>query len=69
VALKAPSSGLANIRLFDATGTILLEKNLQVVQGSNYTVPMNVSSAHYRGIFYLRYSDGTNTTTLKLIGL
>jgi subtilisin family serine protease len=69
VALKAPSSGLANLRLFDATGTLLVEKNVPVVQGSHYQVPMNVPSARYHGIFYLRYSDGTNTTTLKLISL
>jgi subtilisin family serine protease len=69
VALKAPSSGTANLRLFDATGTIWLEKNLQVNQGSTYTIPMNLSSPHHPGVYYLRYSDGTNTTTVKLISL
>jgi subtilisin family serine protease len=69
VMLKAPTSGMANLRVFDATGTMLLEKTMQVNQGSNYTIPMNLSSAHHRGVFYLQFSDGTNATTLKLISL
>jgi subtilisin family serine protease len=69
VMLKAPSSGMANLRVFDATGNMLLEKSMLVNQGSNYTIPMNLSSSHHRGIFYLQYADGKNATTLKLISL
>jgi subtilisin family serine protease len=69
VMLKAPSSGMANLRVFDATGNMLLEKSMLVNQGSNYTIPMNLSSKHHRGVFYLQYADGSNATTLKLISL
>lgn len=67
--LKAPASGNANIRLIDLNGKILLEKTLHVQQGSHYTIPMNATSVGRYGIYYLQYSDGKNTTTVKLMSL
>lgn len=69
VFVKAPATGNANIRLFDATGTILLEKNIQVQQGSSYNIRMTPINTRRLNVYYLQYFDGKNKTTVKLISL
>jgi subtilisin family serine protease len=68
VVLKAPASGSSTMRLLDANGKILTEKNLQVNEGSHYTVPMNVPLLR-KGVYYVQYSDGANNATLRVVNL
>jgi hypothetical protein len=69
VFIKAPSTRRANIRVLDFSGHLLLDKNIDVTQGSNYKIPMNVPGAKRFGIYFVQYNDGTNSSTIKLIGL
>lgn len=66
---KAPSSGSANVRIVDATGHIVLERNMQVQQGSYYTLRLSPSGTQKYGMYYLQYFDGKNRSVIKLMSL
>lgn len=69
VFMKAPSTGRANIRVLDFGGRVLIEKNLDVNQGSHYKILMNVAGARRFGMYFVQYNDGKNNSTIKLISL
>ena len=69
VFIKAPSTRRANIRVLDFSGHLLLDKNIDVTQGSNYKIPLNVPGTQRFGIYFVQYNDGMNSSTIKLIGL
>jgi serine protease AprX len=69
VFMKAPSTGRANIRVLDFGGRVLIEKNLDVNQGSYYKIPMNIAGTRRFGMYLVQYNDGKNTSTIKLISL
>ena len=67
--VKAPSTGNANIRIYDNSGRVLLEKNMQVRQGEYYNIRLSPEGTQRFGVYYLQYSDGTNKKVLKLLSL
>lgn len=67
--LKAPSTGTARIRIVDMVGTIIQEKSLHVQQGSYYTLRMTPPGTRRYGVYYLQYSDGKNSSVIKLMSL
>jgi serine protease AprX len=69
VFLKAPSTGRANIRVLDFSGRVLLDKNIDVTQGSHYKFQMNPAGTKRFGMYFVQYNDGTNSSSIKLIGL
>ncbi|MBL7698378.1 MAG: S8 family peptidase [Chitinophagaceae bacterium] len=69
VFFKAPSTGRANIRVIDLTGRVLQEQNVDVMQGNHYRLQMNPAGTKRFGMYLVQYFDGTNRTTLKIIGL
>jgi len=69
VSLKAPSTGIARFRVSDATGAVILEKTMQVQQGGLYNMRLTPPETKRFGLYYLTYSDGKNSTVIKLIGL
>jgi hypothetical protein len=69
VFVKAPSAGRASIKIFDIGGRLLSEKNVDVLQGNYYKVPMNVSEAKRFGLYFLQYFDGKNRSTVRLLSL
>lgn len=69
VFIKAPSTGRANIRIIDLNGRVLHEQNVDVMEGSHYRIQMTPTGTKRFGLYLLQYFDGTNRTTIKLIGL
>lgn len=69
VFFRAPATGRASLRVIDLSGRVLLEQNVDVMQGSHYKVQMTPTGTKRFGLYLLQYFDGTNRRTIKLIGL
>jgi serine protease AprX len=69
VFLKAPYTGRASIRVFDISGRLILEKNIDVLQGHLYTIPMSPAGTRRFGIYFVQYTDGKNKSTLRVLSL
>lgn len=69
VFVKAPATARASIRVIDFTGSVLLEKSVDVIEGNSYKIQMNPAGTKRNGLYLLQYSDGKNRSTIKLIGL
>jgi hypothetical protein len=69
VFLKAPATGHATLRVIDLNGHILAEKTVDVTKGSNYNIKMNPAGTKRFGVYILQYSDGKNSSTVKMVAL
>ena len=69
VFVKAPSTGRANIRVLDFSGHVLINKSIDVNQGSNYTIEMTPAGTRRFGLYFVQYNDGKNSSTIKIISL
>jgi subtilisin family serine protease len=69
VFLKAPSTGRASIRVLDFSGRVLLDKSMDVTQGSYYKIPMAPAGTRRFGLYFVQYNDGKNSSTIKIISL
>lgn len=67
VLLKAPATATAHLRLVDISGRVLLLKSVDVIKNNNYTIPMK-TNFRAAGVYYIQYSDGKNTSSVKLFG-
>lgn len=67
VIFKAPVTATATLRLVDIAGRTLHIKLVDVLKDNNYSIPMNTTVVS-PGIYYLQYSDGKNTSSVKLVG-
>lgn len=67
VIFKAPVTATATLRLVDIAGRTLHTKLVDVLKDNNYSIPMNTTVVS-PGIYYLQYSDGKNTSSVKLVG-
>lgn len=68
VFLKAPAAGTANMRILDLSGRVVFVKTMEVQKDVYYTLHLNPPVIG-SGIYYLQYTDGKNTTVLKLVRL
>jgi serine protease AprX len=69
VFVKAPSTGRANIRVLDFSGRVLFDQNMDVTQGNHYRIQMNPAGTRRFGLYFVRYNDGKNSSTIKIISL
>jgi subtilisin family serine protease len=69
VFVKAPSTGRANIRVLDFSGRVLINKSIDVSQGSNYKIEMSPAGTRRFGLYFVQYNDGKNSSTIKIISL
>jgi serine protease AprX len=69
VFVKAPSTGRANIRVLDFSGHVLINKSIDVSQGSNYKIEMSPAGTRRFGLYFVQYNDGKNSSTIKIISL
>ncbi len=69
VFVKAPSTGRANIRVLDLSGRVLIDKSIDVTQGSHYRIQMNPAGTRRFGLYFVQYNDGKNNSTIKIISL
>jgi hypothetical protein len=67
--VKAPSTGRANIRVLDFSGRVLINKSIDVSQGSNYKIEMSPAGTRRFGLYFVQYNDGKNSSTIKIISL
>ena len=67
VIFKALTNGNAYLQLSDAAGRIIETKSLTVFSGGYYTVNFSDATLLARGVYFVRYNDGTNKATLSVV--
>ena len=65
--LKAPIDGQAVLQLVDINGRLVDAKTLTTVNGTIYFIEFMNIPRMQRGAYFVRYTDGTNKQTIKLI--
>ena len=67
VIFKTQTNGNAYLQLSDAAGRIIETKSIAVFSGGYYTVNFSDATLLARGIYFVRYNDGTNKATLSIV--
>ncbi len=65
--VKANVDGYAKIRVFDSKGSMLQEINQPVVNGITKVIPINRAAGFAKGIYIIRYDDGSRNASLKVV--
>jgi len=61
-----PISGKVSLKLYNATGSIIETVTDEYLNAGNYTKRLSANTLA-KGIYFLKYSDATNSSDLKLI--
>ena len=69
VILKAPHSGRAILQLINTTGSIVEEKTFSVSAGQFIQAQFSVASLLASGVYFIRFADGQQTKTIRVIRL
>ena len=67
VALKAPKSGKATFQLVDINGKLIAAQTKDIIQDQLYLIDFNETTMLSRGVYFVRYDDGSNKQTLSVI--
>ena len=67
VYIKAPESGSAYLRLVDANGQIVTSQQINVQQGSTYTVTFTNVAALAKGVYFIQYQGPQQKRTVKVL--
>ena len=67
ILFKASQTGKLNLDFMDATGRILSRQSVAVVQNDISLIDMKDLSRLPRGIYFIRYSEGTSTKVIRLV--
>ena len=67
VLFKAPSTGKANLQVFDVAGQLIESMNVPVTQGEIKVIQFYSAVRLPRGIYFIRYQDGTTNQLLKVV--
>ena len=65
--LKAPADGRAVLQLVDALGRLVDAKSLEITKQTVYLIEFTNGPKLSRGVYYVRYNDGKNKQTIKLL--
>jgi hypothetical protein len=65
--LKAPADGRAVFQLVDALGRLVDAKSLEITKQTVYLIEFTNGPKLSRGVYYVRYNDGKNKQTIKLL--
>src|SRR5206468_5752757 len=65
--LKSKVDGTANIQLVDALGRTMETKSIPVNVDQYYPITFDHSSTLAKGVYFVRFSDGKNKVTIKLL--
>lgn len=65
--LKAPADGRAVLQLVDALGRLVDAKSLEITNQTVYLIEFTNGPKLSRGVYYVRYNDGKNKQTIKLL--
>ncbi len=67
VALKAPKTGKATFQLVDINGKLIAAQTKDITQDQLYLIDFNETTMLARGVYFVRYDDGSNKQTLSVI--
>ena len=67
VMVKAPASGKASMGLYDISGRLIEEITMQVLKDDFRILRFSTSTAARPGMYFIRYTDGKNRQTIKVI--
>ena len=67
VILKAPVDGQAVLQLVDMEGRLVDAKTVNTVNGTVYFIEFSNAPRILKGAYFVRYTDGKNKQTLKLL--
>ena len=67
VALKAPKTGKATFQLVDINGKLIAVQTKEITQDQLYLIDFNEATMLSRGVYFVRYDDGSNKQTLSVI--
>jgi hypothetical protein len=65
--LKAPASGKATIYLTNVLGQVINKRVVEVSAGQIYIIDYNNVPGLSRGVYYIRYNDGSHKHTLPIL--
>jgi hypothetical protein len=67
VFIKAPESGVVNMRLTDAKGSVVETLQTTLTNGQTTTLSFTKAAALQRGAYYVQYISSTQKRTLKVV--
>ena len=67
VALKAPKTGKATFQLVDVNGKLIAAQTKDITQDQLYLIDFNEATMLSRGVYFVRYDDGSNKQTLSVV--
>lgn len=67
IVLRAPADGKAVIQLVDALGRLVDAKSLEIANQSIYFIDFTNVPKLSKGVYFIRYSDGKNKQTIKIL--
>ncbi|MFM9907914.1 MAG: S8/S53 family peptidase [Chitinophagaceae bacterium] len=65
--LKAPTSGKAVVQLLDALGRLVDAKSLEINNQTIYFIDFTNVPKLLKGVYFIRYTDGKNKQTIKML--
>jgi hypothetical protein len=67
VVLKAPGTGKASLRLTNIVGQTIETREMDVQEGEIYVIDYQNVHGLSKGVYYIRYTQGSNKQTLSLL--
>ena len=67
IALKAPKTGKASLQLIDVNGRVVGVQTKEITQDQLYIIDFNEATLLPRGIYFVRYDDGSTKQTLSVV--
>jgi len=67
VVLKAPATGRASLQLTNIVGQTIETREMDVQEGELYIIDYQSMRGLAKGVYYIRYTQGSNKQTLSLL--
>jgi hypothetical protein len=67
IVLKAPATGKASIQLTNIIGQVIDTRMMDVTEGELYVIDYPRVHGLAKGVYYIRYTQGSNKQTLPLL--
>lgn len=67
IALKAPKTGKASLQLIDVNGRVISVQTKDITQDQIYVLDFIEATMLPRGIYFVRYDDGSTKQTLSVV--
>src|SRR4029453_19201672 len=67
IALRAPKTGRASLQLIDVNGRVIAAQTKDITQDQLYVLDFNEATMLPRGVYFVRYDDGSTKQTLSVV--